>query len=345
MTSAISNKSLLEKCKRYIMNDPNRSDMDLLVQDALITANREIADIGGAHPLAWNVERYSELFSRYYATISDITAANPGVITADSVDPNLTSDHGFQTGDICYLDGVNGSNTLHRLNGRLFRAVRTAATTLTLKALDGTTVIDTTDHEAYNSGGTIYHAGMVLPTTIVPAAGDAWLQWKIKRVFGATIDGYQCNPVSQERAVAMQVNRPGSRPCFWRYDQYAYGSFSSPDHILFWYPYVSQRYNLEVMIEKEYPDISSWSATAYPPHPNHIHDFIWHRALSNLATNAERQRRRSSGKEGEMGDNTRIEILNANYWIAKAMKEEIEILEHSRHLEGQQSYMSEGMGA
>ena len=46
-----------------------------------------------------------------------------------------------------------------------------------------------------------------------------------------------------------------------------------------------------------------------------------------------------------MGDNTRIEILNANYWIAKAMKEEIEILEHSRHLEGQQSYMSEGMGA
>ena len=340
MTSAISNKVLKEKCIRYILSDTARGDMDALIEDALITASREIADLGGDTPLVWNREVYDEIFTRYYAVVSDITAADPGVITADSVDPDLSSDRGFQTNDIVYLGGVNGENSLHRLNQRLFRAVRIDATTLSLKTLDGQSDIDTTDYEEYDSGGTIYHAGIVLPRTTIEA-GD----WDIKRVYGAYSDTLRMKPISEEAAAFHGLNSPGGQPSHWRYQQYAFGAFTTVEHFLFWYPYVGQRYTIKALIEKAYPDLSTWTAAAYPPHPPHIHDFVWHRALSNLATHGEKQRRRSAGKEGERGDNTKIEILNAHYWISKAAAEEIKIMEYSRKLDGDVSYLSQGMGA
>lgn len=337
MPTQISNKGLLDKCKRFVLTDTNRTDKDKLIRDALITSNREIANIG-AEPLAWNREVYDEIFTRYYATASAITNASTGVITCDSVDPDLTSDHGFQTNDIVYIRGINGTE---RLNDRLFRAVRASATTMTLKTLDGQTAIDTTNYETYSSGGTIYHAGIVLPaSTIEPSGGTASYEWDIKRVFDVQFDLQPgCNPITEE--AAKEWLAPGSRPVKWRYQQYAFASFGTVEHLLFWYNFPSQKYNIRVSLEKAYPDLSSWTASVYPPAPAQIHDYIWHRALSNLATQSETARRMA--KDG--ADNTKMEIVNANYWIAKAAQEEVEIMEYSRMLSGGQPYMSQGMSA
>lgn len=347
MSTPISNKEQREKCKRFILVDPSREDLDEVIQDALITSVREICDIG-QEPMAWNREQYDEIFTRYYAEISAITAADPGVITADSVDPDLTSDHGFQTNDIVFIDGVNGTNSRHRLNYRLFRAVRASATTITLKTMDGQDAIDTSGYEAYSSGGKIYHAGIILPrSTIEPTGGTASYEWNIKRVYNIAVDQLPCHPISEARAREKMIDQPGARPVRWRYQQYAYADFAvaSVDHVVFWYPYVSQRYNINVKIEKEYPDLSVWTTAIYPPIPAHLHNYVWHRALANLATHGDSSRRRSAGKAGETGDNTKIEVANASYWIAKAAAEEREILNYSRKLQGDQPYVSQGMSA
>lgn len=342
MPTAITTKGLLQKCRRFILTDPSREGLDELIKDAIITSCREISDLSSV-PMAWNREIYDEIFTRYYAEISAITAANPGVITADSVDPDLSDDHGFQTNDIVFIDGVNGEYSRHRLNNRLFRAVRASATTITLKTLDGQTAINTTDYEAYDSGGKIYHAGIVLPHASIEPGSS----WTINRVFDVNFDCHPCHPISDNRAVEHGYDQPGSRPKRWRYQQYTYSTFTTTniEHLLFWYPYVSQRYNVKVHIEKEYPDISTWNASTYPPHPIHIHDFIWHRALANISTYGDANRRRSAGKKGEEGDNTKIEVLNAQYWISKAAGDESKILDYSRKLEGNQSYISQGTGA
>ena len=333
----ISNLDLKNRCKEYIQTDPTKTHLDGLVENALVMAYREICNLG-FQPLSWHRENYDEIFTRYYATISAITAADPGVITCDSADPDLSDDHGFQTADIVYLDGINGANSNHRLNNRLFRAVRASATTLTLKTLDGETEIDTSDYEAYSSGGTIYHAGIVIPkTSIEPSGGTAAYEWDIKRVYGVQFDLQPADPVGEIPARP----RPGARPRKWRYQQYAYGAFSAVEHLLFWYDFPSQRYNVNVLIEKEYPDPSTWTASVYLPCPAHIQEFVWHRALSNLAMHAEKQRRNT--KDG--GHNTKIEILNANYWISVAAQDEVKVLEYSRKLSGNQPYMSQGMSA
>ena len=338
----ISNYNLMERCRRYILADMSRTDQDDLVKIALITANREIANLGSM-PWVWNTEVYDEIFTRYYAVISDITAANPGVITADSVDPDLGTDHGFQTGDIVYIEGVNGSNTLHRLNNRLFRAVRINATTLSLKSLDGNTVINSTDYPAYDSGGTIYHAGIVLPSSTIEPTGATFnsvnYEWDIKRVYGVQFDLYPCEPISEE--AAQRLMQSGSRPLKWRYQQYAYGTFGSPEHLLFWYNFPSQRYNVRVLFEKEYPDLSDWSDTVYPPCPGQIHEYIWHRALSNLAMDSQKHRRKTK----DAGDNTKVEVLNAQYWITVAARDELDIFEYSDKLSGKTPYISKAMTA
>ena len=291
MSTALSTLDLKNKCKRFILDDPIKTKNDRVIEDAIITSSREIATLNGPLPMAWNRETYDEIFTRYYASISAITQAATGVITADSVDPDLTDDHGYQTNDIVYIDGLGG---MERLNKRFFRATRASDTTLTLLTLDGQAAISTTNYEKYGSGGTIYHAGIVLPASTIEPSDS----WKISRVWGASFDKYPADPITEERVMADRWLEAGGRPPKWRYQKYTYSDFqtSNIDHILFWYGMPGMRYNVEVKIEKSYPDISTFKSgtnKTYPPHPTEIHDFIWHRALANLATQSEKARRRT----------------------------------------------------
>ena len=343
MASAMSTLELKNKCKRFIQDDPTGQSLDWVIEDAIITASREISGLAGVLPMAWNREVYDEVFTRYHAEISAVTAANPGVITAESVDPDLSSAHGFSTDDIVFIDGIGTDNGVHRLNRRLFRVVKITDDTMSLKALDGDREINTTNYEVYDSGGIIYHAGIVLPHSSIEPTSS----WTIQRVWDVLFDGTPADPVTEKRATTDQMHLYRSEPFRWRYEKYSLGDLvhSSIKHLLFWYGPVSQRYHVTVKLEKSYPDISEFKNTEYPPHPPEIHDFIWHRALSNLATQSERARRKGSVKEGGVGDNTKIEIVNAQYWIAKAADDEIKILQFHRSLLGELPKASSGMEA
>lgn len=338
----ISNKDQIWKAKRFILSDLTKQGFDDLIKDAIISANREINDLGGVKPLAWNREVYDEIFTRYYAQISAITQASPGVITAETVDPDVDDNTGFSTNDIVYISSVNG---MERLNDRLYLWERITDTTGKLKTLDGQSEIDTSGYEEYDSGGHIYHAGIILPHSTIQPSNS----WTIRRVYDVLFDMQPgCNPISEAVAKENGWIAPGGRPRKWRYQQYTYSTFTSSNrkHYLFWYKFPSQRYNCRVLIEKSYPDISTWGSSNYPYLPVDLHDFVWHRALANLATHAEKQKRRSTGiKDGVQGDNTKIEILHANYWINKRLEEETKILAYNRTLLGQIPYINEGMSA
>lgn len=74
-------------------------------------------------------------------TITAITQANPGVITASS--------HGFANGDEIFVDGIAG---MTELNGRNFKVANATASTFTLVGLFAN-AIDTSGFGAYTSGG------------------------------------------------------------------------------------------------------------------------------------------------------------------------------------------------
>jgi hypothetical protein len=98
-------------------------------------------------------------------TISGITAANPGVVTATS--------HGYTNGDHVYLSGIVG---MTELNGRWFIVSSKATHTFQLTdPYDGSTVINTSDMTAYASAGA---AGKVYQVTTPYAQADLdQLKW------------------------------------------------------------------------------------------------------------------------------------------------------------------------
>ena len=121
MTTPISNKALLEKCREFVVADPVSEALNPNIKNALITASREIFEITGYQPLAWARGSYDELFTRAYAAISAVTQADPGVITAESNDVDIDNDTGLQNNDIVFIQGVYG---IDRLNERYFLATR-----------------------------------------------------------------------------------------------------------------------------------------------------------------------------------------------------------------------------
>jgi hypothetical protein len=196
MSTGISNLDLINKCGEFIKSDAQTEFLDANIKNALITANREICTIDKQNPLAWMRETYDELNTKYHAEISAITQASPGVITADSLNPDLGTDHGFATGDLIHILGISG---MERLNFRTFRATRASATTISLTQLDGKNAINTTattdpeTYEEYDSGGYIYHAGITIPyASIEPTAAQETTEsyrWKIKRVWDVSRQG------------------------------------------------------------------------------------------------------------------------------------------------------------
>jgi len=173
--------------------------------------------------------------------------------------------------------------------------------------------------------------------TVQPTAAQestASYRWKIKRVWNVTVDGDPVYPISDEEARSNgKWHTPAGVLERWRYWRKMTSDPSTYTHYVLFYPPVNNRYNLAIHIEKAYPDISVWTGTVYPPHPPEIHDYIWHRALSNLATNAEKQRRESSKGERLMGQ---IEVLYAQMWQAKKVEDERAIKLFSKQLLGDQ---------
>ena len=83
------------------------------------------------------------------------------------------------------------------------------------------------------------------------------------------------------------------------------------------------------------------SSPPYPPHPAEVHDAIWHRALFNLSTNAERAKRESSNGTRMMG---MVEVQFAKLWMQKTFEDELMIINLSRSLLGDRASSGPGGG-
>jgi len=97
------------------------------------------------YPLHWLVDFDDTLKSVAPATITGITAANPGVVTATA--------HGFVTGDLVSIHNVAG---MTEVNDRIYY--------ITYLTDDTFSIVDTSGYTAYTSSGTAHHRGKTLAT-------------------------------------------------------------------------------------------------------------------------------------------------------------------------------------
>lgn len=334
MSDRMSNKELLGKCREFIKADPVTQSLDEIIKAALISSERQIRELDNV-PLAWLRGTYDNLFTRYNCEVTAVTKANPGVFTADSLDEDVTG-HGFTDKDLVYGMAF-GDDSMDELNERFYRLNYASATTFSLLNIDGQYAVDTSSMDAWSSGGYFYHCGLLIPaTTIEPSSGNAWEKWKIKDVFAVTFDSYPAEPITEGQVLADPTwMRPGGQPFRWNYWRNDQQGFGSTEHFLRFFPPTSQRYNIRIFFEKSYPDIKEWTGKGYPPHPGEIHDCIWRRALSLLATNAERARRESKPSDTQAGRLMgQIEVLYAQHWKTEAAKDEFFIKRLSRRMLG-----------
>ena len=327
----MTTEELLNICREFCMVDPSAKGIstfmrDTLIKRAIISTDREIREFDQFSPLAWDIVPYSGLQTIGGADIASITQASTGVVDADQRDTSIDG-HGFDNHatiqDIVVIDAIDG---MEELNKRYFLVVYVDANTFTLKSLDGLTTINTTSLTEYSSGGVVYHAGFVLNTTTILTSVDS--KWTFKRVLPSpTFDGKPTDPISENEIrdnSAWTSISSAQRPKRYRYWQL----MTAPNtyaHYLMWYPVANGIYNLDFQYQKQVPDISAWTSSTYPFHPDQIHDAIWHGALSKLC-----------GFEG-------IKVMNANRWMAEYAKDRVKIINYSRELLGAQGGIGGGI--
>lgn len=339
MASRISNQALVDRVMRFITGDINDAELRFLVREAIRETDRSIHELDDLAPMAWNIVPYDELRTNWYANVSAVTAASPGVFTAQTLNDDITTGHGFSNHatitDIVILDNFA---EMKRLNGRMFLLQYASSTTFTLKSLDGLTTIDTTNYETYSSGGVVYHAGFVLNTTTILA--NVSTEWTFKGVLCCpTFDGFPTNPISEQ---AVRNNRAwtdisyASRPKNFRYWQQLVTDDASPtiNHYLFWYPPCDQGYNVMIPYEKEVADMSTFNTTTYCFHPAECHSAIWHGALALLVGESKRVKRTSDKVIA-----TQLEVLFAQKWTALWLQDKARIINLSRKLMGSRGGM------
>lgn len=330
MSSRISTKELIKKCKNFITSDFSNQIVEYLAKEATIQADKDLHNCDSLYPMAWDIVPYDEFRCNAPALISEVTTASTGVITAASYNSEVAG-HGFHDHsiirDIVTIDGIDG---MERLNKRQFLVEYINTTTFSLKSLDGQTAINTSGYEDYNSGGAAYHSGFVLNADTILTNVDS--EWTIKSLLqNVTFDGYPSQPVS-ERIIKndpmwLDISSAG-RPVKTRQWQHMTTS-SLVEYYLFWYPVVDQAYNIGLNYQKEVPDIAAWTDDTYPFHPPEAHDAIWHGALAHLVGTSKRIQQ-SDGKEFAVS----LEVLLAQNWIAKWEEDKNRIKKFSRKLLG-----------
>ncbi len=330
MSSQITTKGLVDKCMLFLTSDAKDRELELLIKHALIQADRELRVCDSSSPLAWDIHSYDGLRSKAYAYITAITQANPGVVTASSIDSSITG-HGFDNHatiqDIVLISGIGG---MEELNDRLFLLTYIDTTTFSLTSIDGLSAVNTSGYTAYTSGGAVYHCGFVLNTTTILTGITGWT---FKSVLpGATFDLYSTSPISQvhidqERYWVDAGN--AQRPYKTRYWQNM-ASPSSFSHYFFWYPPANQAYNICIKYQKEIPDISVWNDSTYPFHPAEVHEALWHGALAKLSGLSKRMQRQST--KGD--DVARVEVLFAQRWLLEWEEDKRKIKNLSRSFLG-----------
>jgi hypothetical protein len=232
---------------------------------------------------------------------------------------------------------------MEMLNERFYLLNYADADTFSLETIDGLDAVDTTDMYAYSSGGSAYHAGFKLDTDLIEADVDS--EWSFGEILpnGVTIDGYPCHPVGQfDIANRYPLRKVGyaQRPKHYFYWQHheTYG-VASPTigHYLFLLPAANAEYNIKINFRKEIPAMSTWTTTAYPPHPIAVHHALWKGARAKLVGDAKKVQRQT---ETGQAIATQVEVLFAETWKAEWAQAKFQVFNLHRKLIGE----SGGMG-
>ncbi len=328
---SITTEKLVEKATRFLTTNAKDKVVEALVEEAIIKADRDIRVCDSLSPLAWDIMPWDGIRTSTYAKISAATQADPGVLTAASVDSGVTG-HGFRDNssthqDIVIIDGIAG---MEELNKRAFLLEYVDATTFSLKTLDGLDAVDTSDYTAYSSGGVIYHAGLLLDASLILANVNS--KWTFKRVLpGVKFDNFPTDPISEatinREPVWLEASN-AQRPKRFRYWQLMTAA-NTYAHYLMWYPAANSDYSLSFPYQKEVPDIDTFDGSTYPFHPDQVHPALWHGALANLVGESQKMRR-----ENKQALGLKLEVLWAQKWIKEFEQDKIEIINLSRQMLG-----------
>lgn len=135
----ITTANLFLKAKKFVVAKKAERSLDYLIKEAIIDADRELRTVDPFSPLAWDIQPYNLLRTNIHAEITAITAAAPGVITAASVDSNITG-HGFNKLNVFPIvyDGTDYTNEVDAgaadselLTGGLWALTRATISTTT----------------------------------------------------------------------------------------------------------------------------------------------------------------------------------------------------------------------
>ncbi len=198
------------------------------------------------------------------STITNITGADPGVITVSAA-------HGLTVSDIVSIYGIVGMTTL---NNRAFK-VNTVplTTTLSLIDLDSNDAIDTSAMTAWASGGTVHHRGRILNVT----AAD------VERVLSATWNGYPpMAPITEEGLEDSTIwwGSNTSQPSRYLHKKHYTGA-GAENNILLWFPASNNDYDLRYWFERRVSPLSA--STDVPILPPWAHMALVWGSLIQLA--------------------------------------------------------------
>ncbi|MEN6639186.1 MAG: ubiquitin-activating E1 FCCH domain-containing protein [Smithella sp.] len=219
----------------------------------------EIPAIDEFYPLYWLVDLLDDVRTKNAATITGITAASPGVITATA--------HGFVSGDIVQLANIAG---MTELNNRTFIVVKLTADTFSLTDLTGMAV-NTTALTAYSAGGNVYHRGVTLTK-------------QFRKIISFSFHGYSAplEPIDfDELEESTQWNDPAthSRPTRYLHKS-GYSTAGAQAQRLLWYTLPNAVYAARVWGEVRPSRLTA--TTDVPVGPPEIGDAIVAGAISRL---------------------------------------------------------------
>jgi hypothetical protein len=132
------------------MGDLNQARLDEVKAVVNMVYLNEVCVCDDLHPLHWLMDLIDDVETKNEATITGVTKANPGVVTATA--------HGFVTGDVIQQNDIA---IMTELNNMIVVVVRLSADTYSMKDLSGA-VISTSGYTGAGTGGKAYHRGVTL---------------------------------------------------------------------------------------------------------------------------------------------------------------------------------------
>jgi hypothetical protein len=211
------------------------------------------------YPLFWLMELIDGVKTKDSKTLTGITKANPGVVSAAA--------HGFVNGDVVQFGVVTG---MTELNYTLAVVTNRAAGTFELYDLNGSK-IDTSGYTAVGTAGTVYHRGLTLSKSIAKVHSFSW------QGYDSLIDPIDLREI-EEKAAWLDTSN-AERPTRHYHKQHFTAAGVKSDRVL-WYPLPSDNYDGRIWGEL---DLSPMSATADVPQlPFRFHNAIVSGSIARL---------------------------------------------------------------